>query len=96
MLLGVGGIVVQKLEVGSGGKMTRGRVSTINYLYLVHFLHTELLAPRTMTSSGELPAGLSGTYWRTWAPRAGLSVNESLDNGEEWIGSWDGVGLYEQ
>jgi hypothetical protein len=25
-----------------------------------------------------------------------LSVNESLENGEEWIGQWDGVGLYEQ
>lgn len=43
-----------------------------------------------------LPQGLSTSYWRSWAPRVGLSVNESLDNGEEWIGSWDGVGLYEQ
>lgn len=42
-----------------------------------------------------LPSGLSATYWRTWAPRNGLSVQESLDIGEEWIGSWDGVGLYE-
>jgi hypothetical protein len=45
---------------------------------------------------GELPAGLSAAYWRSYAPKTGLSVNESLDNGEEWIGQWDGVGLYEQ
>jgi hypothetical protein len=46
--------------------------------------------------SGDLPAGLSPSYWRSWNPRTGLSVNESLENGEEWIGQWDGVGLYEQ
>ena len=39
-----------------------------------------------------LPAGLSPT----WHPaRPGASVSESLDAGEEWIGGWDGVGLYE-
>jgi len=46
--------------------------------------------------SGDIPAGLSPSYWRSWNPRTGLSVNESLENGEEWIGQWDGVGLYEQ
>jgi hypothetical protein len=44
----------------------------------------------------DIPSGLSTAYWRSWSLRNGLSVNESLDNGEEWIGSWDGVGLYEQ
>lgn len=44
----------------------------------------------------DLPQGLSSTYWRSWVPKTGLSVGESLDNGEEWIGSWDAVGLYEQ
>ena len=46
--------------------------------------------------SSELPQGLSSSYWRSYAPKTGLSVGESLDNGEEWIGSWDAVGLYEQ
>jgi hypothetical protein len=46
--------------------------------------------------SGDIPAGLSPSYWRPWNPRTGLSVNESLESGEEWIGQWDGVGLYEQ
>ncbi|WWC61839.1 uncharacterized protein I303_104424 [Kwoniella dejecticola CBS 10117] len=45
-----------------------------------------------------LPNGLSADYWSTWSPiRTGSSVSESVDKnaGEEWIGSWDGVGLYE-
>lgn len=46
--------------------------------------------------SVNLPSGLSPTYWRSWHPsRSGLSVSESLDVDEEWIGGWDGVGLYE-
>ncbi|WVQ72554.1 hypothetical protein IAR50_002111 [Cryptococcus sp. DSM 104548] len=45
-----------------------------------------------------LPPDLSPAYWSTWSPiRPGASVLESVqrDQGEEWIGSWDGVGLYE-
>ncbi|WVW83850.1 hypothetical protein I302_105872 [Kwoniella bestiolae CBS 10118] len=49
-------------------------------------------------STGNLPSGLSPEYWSTWRPiRKGASVSESVDKdlGEEWIGGWDGVGLYE-
>ncbi|WVQ67732.1 uncharacterized protein L199_005936 [Kwoniella botswanensis] len=49
-----------------------------------------------VTSS--LPDGLSPEYWSTWTPiRKGASVSESVDRnvGEEWIGGWDGIGLYE-
>jgi hypothetical protein len=42
-----------------------------------------------------LPSGLSAAYWRSWAPQHGLTVHESLEVGEEWIGSWDSIGLYE-
>ncbi|WWC89383.1 uncharacterized protein L201_004306 [Kwoniella dendrophila CBS 6074] len=49
-------------------------------------------------SSSRLPEGISADYWSTWTPiRQGASVPESLDKdlGEEWIGGWDSVGLYE-
>lgn len=45
-----------------------------------------------------LPSPLSATYWSTWSPvRPSATVIESVqrDQGEEWIGSWDAVGLYE-
>ncbi|ODO08108.1 hypothetical protein I350_03692 [Cryptococcus amylolentus CBS 6273] len=45
-----------------------------------------------------LPPDLSPVYWSAWTPvRPGASVLESVhrDQGEEWIGSWDNVGLYE-
>lgn len=45
-----------------------------------------------------LPFPLSATYWSTWSPiRPSATVIESVqrDQGEEWIGSWDAVGLYE-
>jgi hypothetical protein len=65
-----------------------------NHLVLVSLLHC---TSYTRSIRGmDLPTGLSPSFWRTWSPKRGLSVNESLDNGEEWIGSWDGVGLYEQ
>ena len=41
-----------------------------------------------------LPAGLSSTYWRTWQHTG--SVQEGLQEGEEWIGSWTNVGLYKE
>ncbi|KAK8864340.1 hypothetical protein IAR55_001587 [Kwoniella newhampshirensis] len=50
------------------------------------------------TPNPGLPSGLSERWWSTWSPaRKGASVMESLerDQGEEWIGSWDNVGLYE-
>ncbi len=51
---------------------------------------------RRCRMSNNLPSGLSPTYWRKWnPPRTGASVSESLEAGEEWIGGWDGVGLYE-
>ncbi|WRT66306.1 uncharacterized protein IL334_003261 [Kwoniella shivajii] len=49
-------------------------------------------------SNSSLPTGLSPDYWATWiASRPGASVSESVDRdvGEEWIGGWDGVGIYE-
>ncbi|OCF60551.1 ESCRT-II complex subunit VPS36 [Kwoniella mangroviensis CBS 10435] len=49
-------------------------------------------------SDSNLPNGLSAEYWSTWTPiRKGASVSESVDKnvGEEWIGGWDGIGLYE-
>ncbi|KAK4684902.1 ESCRT-II complex subunit VPS36, partial [Tremellales sp. Uapishka_1] len=43
-----------------------------------------------------LPKGLSSAFWSIWYPcRQGASVVESLSDGEEWIGQWDSVGLYE-
>ncbi|WVF71527.1 hypothetical protein IAT40_006335 [Kwoniella sp. CBS 6097] len=45
-----------------------------------------------------LPSNLSPIYWSTWSPiRRGASVNESLEraDGEEWIGGWNDIGLYE-
>lgn len=43
-----------------------------------------------------LSTGISATYWRTWLPsRLGATVSESMEPGEEWIGGWDAVGLYE-
>ncbi|OWZ58960.1 ESCRT-II complex subunit VPS36 [Cryptococcus neoformans Tu259-1] len=45
-----------------------------------------------------LPSPLSAAYWSTWSPvRPSATVIESVqrDQGEEWIGSWDAVGLYE-
>ncbi|WWD17362.1 hypothetical protein CI109_101803 [Kwoniella shandongensis] len=50
------------------------------------------------TPTPGLPSGLSDRYWSTWSPsRRGASVINSLerDLGEEWIGSWNDVGLYE-
>ncbi|WWC70241.1 uncharacterized protein I206_104191 [Kwoniella pini CBS 10737] len=50
------------------------------------------------TPASGLPNGLSADYWSTWIPiRKGSSVSESVDKdvGEQWIGSWDGIGLYE-
>ena len=44
----------------------------------------------------KLPSGLSVHYWRSWSHSTpGATISESLDEGEEWIGSCDGVGLYE-
>ncbi|RSH87438.1 hypothetical protein EHS25_003348 [Saitozyma podzolica] len=40
-----------------------------------------------------LPSGLSAQFWRPFYP--GKRVSDSLEPGEEWIGSWDNVGLYE-
>ena len=60
------------------------------------FFQYQSLSSESHKMSGDIPAGLSPAYWRSWNPRTGLSVNESLENGEEWIGQWDGVGLYEQ
>jgi ESCRT-II complex subunit VPS36 len=40
-----------------------------------------------------LPNGLSAQFWRPFFP--GRRVSDSLELGEEWIGSWDNVGLYE-
>lgn len=48
--------------------------------------------------SMSLPFPLSAAYWSTWSPvRPSATVIESVqrDQGEEWIGSWDAVGLYE-
>ncbi|WVQ99330.1 hypothetical protein IAU59_006462 [Kwoniella sp. CBS 9459] len=45
-----------------------------------------------------IPSNLSPVYWSTWSPvRRGASVTESLErsDGEEWIGGWNDVGLYE-
>lgn len=48
-------------------------------------------------SRAELPTGLSATYWLPWYPsRRGAGIHDSLDPGEDWIGTWDGVGLYER
>lgn len=80
----------------SGGQFNQSfqrSESTVVIIYLTR-LSTSLLRMDTM--AGEIPVGLSASYWRSYSPRVGLSVNESLENGEEWIGQWDGVGLYEQ
>ncbi|OCF36674.1 ESCRT-II complex subunit VPS36 [Kwoniella heveanensis BCC8398] len=53
------------------------------------------------TSTGistDVPNSLSTVYWSTWSPvRKGASVTESLErsDGEEWIGGWGDIGLYE-
>ena len=52
--------------------------------------------PPPKKMSTDLPSGLSSTFWHSWSPaRLSASVPESLDPGEEWIGGWDNVGLYE-